>query len=142
VAGVQVPVDEPMFGPGESPPFSGRINKSTAATGATTKSAAHTVIDERAAALENNPYFLCLGYRDDNYFFRRKPSDRWISTKTISTSWILGLAPLEFWEEWSGTKGKGLPKTKIMDALIRLSQRTGRFVYPYERWLAAESAAR
>jgi hypothetical protein len=109
--------DEPMFdyGPGESRP------------------------------LENNPYFLCLGYRYDEYFFRRKSSDRserWASTKTFSTAFILRLAPLEFWEERSGTKGKRFPQIKIMDALMQLSLRTGRFVYPYERWLAAEAAAR
>jgi hypothetical protein len=107
-------LDEPMFdyGPGEGQP------------------------------LENNPHFLCLGYRYDEYFFRRKSSDRWVSTKTFSTPWILGLAPLEFWEEWSGTKGKRFPQIKIMNALMQLSLRTGRFVYPYERCLAAESAAR
>jgi hypothetical protein len=135
--------DKPMFdyGPDERPPFGGQANKSSHIV-VVTKPRAEIAIDERVAALETNPYFLCLGYRDDQYFFRRKSLDRYISTKTFSTPWILGLAPLGFWEEWSGTKGKRFPQTIIMDALIRLSQRTGRFVYPYEGWLAAESTTR
>jgi hypothetical protein len=126
------------YGPDEGPPLRGLVSKSIP-TVAVMKSPPAPALDESAAALANNDYFLCLGYRRQVYFFKSKILDReTMAMDTFGTQRILALAPLDFWEKWSGTEGKSFPRIKIMNALIRLSQKTGRFVYPYERWIAAE----
>jgi hypothetical protein len=131
--------DESTFddGAGESPLFGVREQVPTVSV---TKSRVEIGVDERVAVLKRNPHFVCFGCRNGEYFFRSKRVREWITTRNLSRMDILRLAPLEFWIAWNG--GKCFSRTEVIDSLIRLAQQTGRFVYPYERWLAAESAAR
>jgi hypothetical protein len=84
------------------------------------------VIDERAAALEGNPHFRCLGHNHGDYFFLSKRSSQRMVTRDFADEFALALAPLNFWQEWSGD-ADGLPRLHIIDALTQLAQRTGQF---------------
>jgi hypothetical protein len=130
---------EPMFdcGTGERPPVSSRELVPTVRV---IEARVEISIDECVAALVRNPHFVCHGCRNGAYFFRSKRARDWIITRKFSSVDILKLAPRKFWLELN--EGKALSRTEIIDVLIRLAERTGRYLDAYERSLAAGSAAR